>query len=52
MSVSLYAYLENLEQETYELMVGTGDSNALSYGFTKKRPGQMFFLLAVVLLAL
>lgn len=37
MTVSLQAYLDNLEEETYELMVGTGDSNALSYGFTKKR---------------
>lgn len=37
MTVSLQAYLDNLEDETYELMVGTGDSNALSYGFTQKR---------------
>ena len=29
MTVSLQAYLDNLGEENYELMVGTGDSNTL-----------------------
>ena len=37
MAVSLQSYLDSMAREEYELLVGTGASNALSYGFAKKR---------------